>query len=195
MKGMQMVSKILGKMEVLRGFIRVPTGSRFELIGDIRLPCSTELNGEPARIDNYGRLWSSYLKGRFSVGTRVELSKTENGYQVLPSETEQKDFIRLMKEEKVMSVSHEPDIESSVYYKVLQGDCLRYLDDGSISGVHLTFLDPPYRQGKDYRFFDDNQPAWKYWGWLKNILGKLYDATADGGAIYSCKGKRTLKNY
>jgi len=33
------------------------------------------LNGEPARIDSYGRLWSSYLKGRFSVGTRVELSK------------------------------------------------------------------------------------------------------------------------
>jgi len=179
-----MVSKILGKMEVLRGFISVPTRSRFELIGDIRLPCFTKLNGEPARIDNYGRLWSSYLKGRFSVGTRVELSKTENGYQVVPSETERKDFIRLMKEKKVMSVSREPDSESSVYYKVLQGDCLRYLDDGSISGVHLTFLDPPYRQGKDYRFFDDNQPAWKYWGWLKSILGKLYDVTADGGAIY-----------
>jgi len=179
-----MVSKILGKIEVLRGFIHVPSRSRFDLIGDIRLPCFTKLNGEPARIDNYGRLWSSYLKSRFSVGTRVELSKTENGYRVIPSETERKDFIRLMKEKKIMSVSREPDSESSVYYKVLQGDCLRYLNDGSISDVHLTFLDPPYRQGKDYRFFDDNQPAWKYWGWLKNILGKLYDATADGGAIY-----------
>lgn len=179
-----MVSKILGKMEVLRGFIRVPTRSRFELIGDVRLPCFTELNGEPARIDSYGRLWSSYLKGRFSVGTRVEISKTENGYQVVPSETERKDFIRLMKEKEVMSVSHEPDSESSVYYKVLQGDCLGYLDDGSVSDVHLTFFDPPYRQGKDYRFFDDNQPAWKYWNWLKQILHKVYDVTTDGGAIY-----------
>jgi len=133
-----MVSKILGKMEVLRGFIHVPSESRFDLIGDIRLPCFTKLNGEPARIDNYGRLWSSYLKGRFSVGTRVEISKTENGYQVVPSETERKDFIRLMKEKKVMSVSREPDSESNVYYKVLQGDCLRYLDDGSVSDVHLT---------------------------------------------------------
>ena len=62
-----MVSKILGKMEVLRGFIRVPTGSRCELIGDIRLPCFTELNGEPARIDNYGRLWSSYLKNKTCI--------------------------------------------------------------------------------------------------------------------------------
>jgi hypothetical protein len=54
------------------------------LIGDIRLPCSTELNGEPARIDSYGRLWSSYLKSRFSVGTRVELSKTAKKNWFLP---------------------------------------------------------------------------------------------------------------
>jgi len=63
-----MVSKILGKMEVLRGFISVPTRSRFELIGDIRLPCFTKLNGEPDRIDSYGRLWSSYLKYNVRVG-------------------------------------------------------------------------------------------------------------------------------
>jgi len=179
-----MVSKILGKMEVLRGFILVPTGSRFDLIGDIRLPCFTELNGEPARIDKYGRLWSSYLKRRFSVGTRVELSKTENGYQVISSETEQKDSIRLMKEKKVISVSHEPDNESRVYCKVLQGDCLRYLDDGSVDNIHLTFLDPPYRQGKEYRFFDDNQSEEKYWNWLKEILSKIHDITVEGGAIY-----------
>lgn len=79
-----MVSKILGKMEVLRGFIRVPTRSRFDLIRDIRLPCFTELNGEPARIDNYGRLWSSYLKGRFSIGTRVGISETAKKNSFLP---------------------------------------------------------------------------------------------------------------
>jgi len=83
-----------------------------------------------------------------------------------------------------MLVNHNLDSESSVYYKVFQGDCLKYLDDVSINDVHVTFLDPPYRQGKDYRFFDDNQPAWKYWSWLKEILHKVYDTTAGGGAIY-----------
>ena len=179
-----MASKILSKMEILRGFIHIPTRSRFELIGDISLPYFTKLNGEPARIDKYERLWSSYLKGRFSVGTKIELSKTENGYQVTPSETEQKSFIPTMKKEEVMSISHNSDSRADVHYKVRQGDCIKCLDNGSINNVHLTFLDPPYRQGKDYRFFDDNQPAWKYWGWLKNILRKLYDVTADGGAIY-----------
>ena len=89
-----------------------------------------------------------------------------------------------MKKEEVMSISHNSDSRADVHYKVRQGDCIKCLDNGSINNVHLTFLDPPYRQGKDYRFFDDKQPAWKYWGWLKNILRKLYDVTADGGAIY-----------
>lgn len=68
--------------------------------------------------------------------------------------------------------------------RVLEGNCLKHFHEGSIDDIHLTFLDPPYRQGKDYRFFDDNQPAQKYWAWLKEILSKTYDATVDGGAIY-----------
>jgi site-specific DNA-methyltransferase (adenine-specific) len=67
---------------------------------------------------------------------------------------------------------------------VFQGDCIAYLNDPSISDIHLTFLDPPYRQGKNYRFFDDNQPEEKYWAWLKEILSRVYDVTVDGGAIY-----------
>ena len=73
---------------------------------------------------------------------------------------------------------------TKTFTRVLEGDCLTYLDDSSISNIHLTFLDPPYRQGKDYRFFDDNQPEEKYWAWLKEILSKVYDTTVEGGAIY-----------
>ena len=83
-----------------------------------------------------------------------------------------------------MSISKDLENRTDQRYKVLEGDCLRNLDDGSIGNVHLTFLDPPYRQGKDYRFFDDNLPAWKYWSWLKKILHKICNATSDGGAIY-----------
>ncbi len=74
--------------------------------------------------------------------------------------------------------------KSTTYYQVLDGDCLRYLNDGSVRGVALTFVDPPFRQGKDYRFFDDNQPDDKYWAWLKEVLLKVYEVTVDGGAIY-----------
>lgn len=62
-----MVSKILGKMEVLRGFIQIRAESRLELIGSMHLPCPTVLNSEPARLDKYGRLWSPYLKDSFRL--------------------------------------------------------------------------------------------------------------------------------
>ncbi len=53
-----------------------------------------------------------------------------------------------------------------------------------MKGVHLTFLDPPYNQGKAYKFFDDNQPEEKYWAWMKEIVSKIRDVTVDGGALY-----------
>jgi len=189
-----MVSKVLKKMETLRGFIRIPSESRFELIGDTPLPCSTMLNGKPAKLDKYGRLWSSYLKNRFSIGAKVELVKTENGYQVTPSVSKQERILSKTKQqEDVMLANYNSESKTNVYYRVLEGDCLKYLDDGSINNVHLTFLDPPYRQGKDYRFFDDNQPAWKYWSWLKEILHKVYDATANGGAIYFMQREKNAR--
>ncbi|MGQ9789107.1 MAG: hypothetical protein ACUVR7_00410 [Armatimonadota bacterium] len=44
--------------------------------------------------------------------------------------------------------------------EVWQGDCLHLLDAVAERGipVSLTFLDPPFNQGKDYAYFDDDQP-------------------------------------
>jgi len=56
---MEMATKVLGKMEATRGFIYLPKKIRSEIIGDISLPCSTTLNGNPARLDKrfrYGLL-------------------------------------------------------------------------------------------------------------------------------------------
>ena len=76
------------------------------------------------------------------------------------------------------------ETENERRWRIIEGDCLAYLDEKSIGNVHLTFLDPPYRQGKDYRYFDDSQPEQKYWGWLKEILSKVHEITVEGGAIY-----------
>ena len=73
---------------------------------------------------------------------------------------------------------------------VLCGDCLELLDR-SILKQHsvetefaLTFLDPPFNQGKDYAFFDDELPPDEYWRWLTKVCAKVYELTLDGGAIY-----------
>jgi site-specific DNA-methyltransferase (adenine-specific) len=70
--------------------------------------------------------------------------------------------------------------------QVFQGDCLEFLSRNSriVQGVDLTFFDPPYRQGKNYKYFDDNQPEDKYWAWLKQVLTSVHEVTSTGGAIY-----------
>lgn len=68
--------------------------------------------------------------------------------------------------------------------EVLQGDCLELLDSLEEGRFSLTFLDPPFNQGKDYAYFDDDQPEWAYWDWLGQVCAKVHRCTQPGGAIY-----------
>lgn len=81
-------------MESLLGFIHIPSISRPELIGNVALPYSTTLNGNKARIDKYGRIWSPYLKGRYQIGTEVEIIKRGEEYQISSFRNERKVMFR-----------------------------------------------------------------------------------------------------
>jgi DNA modification methylase len=70
------------------------------------------------------------------------------------------------------------------WYKVINGDCLEWLRSRQEEDIHLTFLDPPFNQGKGYKYFNDTQPDELYWGWLKEVIAHIYRITVDGGAIY-----------
>jgi DNA modification methylase len=81
-----------------------------------------------------------------------------------------------LKENKVKTMS--------VWYKIYQNDCLEWLREVSDTEIHLTFVDPPFNQGKEYKYFNDAQPQEQYWNWLKEILSQIYRITVRGGAIY-----------
>jgi len=51
-------------------------------------------------------------------------------------------------------------------------------------GIHLTFLDPPFNQSKDYTLHNDNMSEEDYWNWMKIVTKKIFDLTLEGGAIY-----------
>jgi DNA modification methylase len=70
------------------------------------------------------------------------------------------------------------------WYKIFRKDCIEWLNVYSESDIHLTFVDPPFNQGKDYRYFNDTQPAEEYWNWMKEVLSKIYNITTAGGAVY-----------
>ncbi len=81
-----------------------------------------------------------------------------------------------------------------VWYKIVNEDCLEFLDKYSERNIHLTFIDPPFRQGKNYRFFDDSQPEKEYWNWLKEVLLRVYRRTTEGGAIYFMQREKNTES-
>jgi len=72
--------------------------------------------------------------------------------------------------------------------EVIEGDCEEILpslkNKEYFRGIHLTFLDPPFNQGKKYNSHFDNMPEEEYWNWMERVIKKIYDLTVDGGAIY-----------
>ena len=63
-------------------------------------------------------------------------------------------------------------------------DCAQWTKRAPPGGFHLTFLDPPFNQGKSYRRHDDKQDEAVYWQWMRDILASVRDATAPGGWVY-----------
>ncbi|GAB4535921.1 MAG: adenine-specific DNA-methyltransferase [Thermodesulfovibrionia bacterium] len=76
-------------------------------------------------------------------------------------------------------------------YTLIQGDCIRELE-GLDTNIDLTFLDPPFNQGKEYAEHDDDLPDEVYWDWMLDICKEIYKLTSQGGAIYFMqRGKNT----
>lgn len=67
----------------------------------------------------------------------------------------------------------------------MHGDCLEYLSHNRNSEkIDLSFLDPPFNQGKEYTSWNDNLPEGKYWQMMKDVCKGIFEITSDGGAIY-----------
>jgi DNA modification methylase len=72
-------------------------------------------------------------------------------------------------------------------YRIIHGDCEQYLDDvidDEDTEFHLSFLDPPFNQGKEYENHDDALDEQEYWGWMTRVCRGIYRKTVEGGAIY-----------
>lgn len=67
--------------------------------------------------------------------------------------------------------------------EIHHADCLEWLSNNRFE-ADLTFLDPPFNQGRTYRTFDDRQDPSQYWTWIENILSATFKQTSKGGAVY-----------
>jgi DNA modification methylase len=85
-----------------------------------------------------------------------------------------------------------PNKSGEISVKVLQEDCLAYLRKEIAETIHLTFVDPPFNQGKDYNYFDDEQNPEVYWNWLMEVLREIFRVTVNGGAIYFMQREKNV---
>jgi DNA modification methylase len=74
-------------------------------------------------------------------------------------------------------------MDSIMEAHVFEGSCDDYFStyDGKFD---LTFLDPPFNQGKDYRHHDDKLSDEQYWSWMGRICEQIFQRTTTGGALY-----------
>ena len=85
-------------------------------------------------------------------------------------------------------------------YEVIQGDCEKILKKSQLkkiqvfNEIHLTFLDPPFNQAKYYASHDDDMPENEYWSWMKRVSKKIFNLTANGGAIYFMQREKNAEH-
>ena len=75
-------------------------------------------------------------------------------------------------------------------------DCTRFLSDPSrdVPAFDLTFLDPPFNQGKDYRRHDDNMTDAEYWDWMREICRLTYLHSSYGAAMYFMQREKNTEH-
>ena len=66
------------------------------------------------------------------------------------------------------------------------GDCTRFLSEQhrDAPDFDLTFLDPPFNQGKDYRQHDDSMTDAEYWDWMREVCKLTLLNSSPGAAMY-----------
>jgi len=77
-------------------------------------------------------------------------------------------------------------------YDIINDDCKNLLKSYNAK-FDLTFLDPPFNQGKGYDKHNDNMPTDEYWNWMKEICKLVYKNTATGGSIYFMQREKNTK--
>ncbi len=75
-------------------------------------------------------------------------------------------------------------IHDSGRHIIYDGDCLTQLQKVAADTVHVTYLDPPFNQGKFYAAHDDAMDDAAYWDMMREVCRHVYRSTAAGGAMY-----------
>lgn len=78
---------------------------------------------------------------------------------------------------------------------VFLGSCLDLLRQKARTGkFDLTFLDPPFNQGKVYARHNDEMDEGEYWEMMRNVCRYVFDSTSQGGAVYFMQREKNTES-
>ena len=75
-------------------------------------------------------------------------------------------------------------MKNEILCDIIKDDCEKTLKTNFSEKIYLTFLDPPFNQGKEYNSLNDDMPEAEYWDWMTRVCKLIFEKTVDGGAIY-----------
>ena len=84
-------------------------------------------------------------------------------------------------------------MKSEILCDILKDDCEKTLKTNFSEKIHLTFLDPPFNQGKEYNSHNDDMPETEYWDWMTRVCKLIFEKTVDGGAIYFMQREKNTR--
>lgn len=89
-----------------------------------------------------------------------------------------------------------PPANMDIRTEIFTGDSSYYLDELKAKEYRfaMTFLDPPFNQGKEYSYWDDNLPEETYWEWMRQICHKILHITLEGGALYFMQREKNMEH-
>lgn len=76
------------------------------------------------------------------------------------------------------------------------GDCTRFLSErhSDAPEFDLTFLDPPFNQGKEYRQHDDSMTDSDYWDWMREVCELTLHQSSHGAAMYFMQREKNTEH-
>ena len=84
-------------------------------------------------------------------------------------------------------------MENKILCNIIKDDCEKTLKTNFSEKIHLTFLDPPFNQGKEYNSHNDDMPEAEYWDWMTRVCKLIFEKTVDGGAIYFMQREKNTR--
>jgi site-specific DNA-methyltransferase (adenine-specific) len=184
-----MIEKVIEKMESQRGFVRIPTKGRQDLIGNVSLPLRTLVNGNPARLDKYGRIWSAFLKNKFNAGTQVRISRTKSGFLVELTESDGVNAIAELDGKNQLPPQNQTEIsfDDKLYFKT---DSIQIYNDDFLetnvikeNSIDLVVTSPPYNVDVQYGNYRDDISYDEYLVFTRKWLAKCHNLVKDDGRM------------